>query len=81
MTEEYLDTGRLLARVPYSKREIDRLVAEGHWMDGVHFRRPKGPGTQRIYFWSAIEAWFKGADWELKRGSMQRREERERTRA
>lgn len=77
-TEEYLDTERLLERIPYSKRELETLIADGHLLCEVHFRRPKGPGTKRIFFWSAIEAWMRGEDWELRRQHMQRKQERER---
>jgi hypothetical protein len=64
--EEYLDLKQLTKRIPFSKSVIEELIAAGTLVDGVHFRRPTGPGGKRVFFWSAIEAWLKGQDYKLR---------------
>lgn len=64
--EEFLDTKMLTQRIPFSKSVIEELIAEGVLVEGVHFRRPTGPGGKRVFFWSAIEKWLKGQDFDLR---------------
>jgi len=66
--EEFLDMKRLTQRIPFSKSVIEELIAEGVLVEGVHFRRPTGPGGKRVFFWSAIEKWLKGQDFDLRGG-------------
>lgn len=75
--KEFLDMTELLTRVPYGERTIERFIAEGKLIYGVHFRRPGGPGTKRIFFWSAIVHWLHGEDFELRRRKLQQQQDRE----
>lgn len=64
--EEFLDMRMLTQRIPFSKSTIEEFIADGVLVEGVHFRRPTGPGGKRIFFWSAIEKWLKGQDFNLR---------------
>ena len=64
--EEYLDLRQLRERIPFSKTVIEELIANGVLIEGIHFRRPTGPGGKRIFFWLAIEKWLKGQDFEIR---------------
>lgn len=64
--EEYLDLKTLTQRIPFAKSAIEELIANGTLVEGVHFRRPTGPGGKRVFFWSAVEAWLKGEDFKLR---------------
>ena len=66
MQSEYLDLKQLTERIPFGKSAIEELIANGILIEGVHFRRPTGPGGKRVFFWSAIEKWIKGQDFELR---------------
>lgn len=65
--EEYLDLKQLRERIPFGRTAIEELIVNGVLIEGIHFRRPTGPGGKRIFFWSAIEAWLKGQDFQLRR--------------
>jgi len=67
MIDEYLDLNQLTQRIPLSKRAIQEQIAAGNLIEGVHFRRPTGPGGKKIFFMSAIEKWLKGQDFDLRR--------------
>jgi hypothetical protein len=66
MMEEYLDLKQLTKRIPFSRSAIEELIAGGQLVEGIHFRRPTGPGGKRIFFWTRVEAWIKGEDYRLK---------------
>jgi len=66
LLSEYLDLKQLTQRIPFGKSAIEELIADGILIEGVHFRRPTGPGGMRVFFWSAIEKWIKGQDFELR---------------
>ena len=66
MFDEYLDTKSLTERLPFSKRKIEDMIAKGILIEGVHFTRPSGPRDKRVFFWSAIEKFLKGQDFDLK---------------
>ena len=66
--EEYLDLKELTKRIPFSKSVIEELIAGQVLLDGVHFRRPTGPSGKRVFFWSAIEKWLRGQDFDLRAG-------------
>lgn len=72
MTEEYLDLNQLTQRVPLSKRTIKEQIAAGKLVEGVHFRRPTGPGGKMIFFMSAVDKWLKGQDFDLRRDHIAR---------
>jgi len=63
---EYLDLKQLTQRIPFGKSAIEELIANGILVDGIHFRRPTGPSGKRVFFWSAIEKWLKGQDFDLR---------------
>jgi len=63
---EYLDLKQLTQRIPFGKSAIEELIANGILIEGIHFRRPTGPGGKRVFFWSAIEKWIRGQDFELR---------------
>ena len=63
---EYLDLKQLTKSIPFSKSLIEELIAKGILVEGIHFRRPTGPGGKRVFFWSAIEKWLKGQDFDLR---------------
>ena len=71
--DEYLDLKQLTRRIPLSKRTIQEQIAAGRLIDGVHFRRPTGPGGKIIFFMSAIEKWLKGQDFDLRRDHIARK--------
>jgi hypothetical protein len=73
MSDEYLDLNRLTQRIPLSKRSIREQIAAGHLIEGVHFRRPTGPGGKMIFFMSAVEKWLKGQDFDLRKDHLQKR--------
>lgn len=73
MTDEYLDLKELTLRIPLSKRSIREQIAAGHLIEGVHFRRPTGPGGKMIFFASAMEKWLKGQDFDLRRDHIARK--------
>ena len=64
--DEYLDMKQLTERIPFRKTVIEELIAGGKLVEGIHFRRPTGPGGKRVFFWSAIEKWLKGQDFDLR---------------
>jgi hypothetical protein len=64
--EEFLDLKQLTKRIPFAKSVIEELIANGVLIDGVHFSRPTGPGGKRVFFWTAIEKWIKGQDFDLR---------------
>jgi hypothetical protein len=70
---EFIDLNELTRRVPLSKRTIMDQIAQGRLLEGVHFRRPTGPGGKLIFFWSAIELWVKGQDFGIRREKMAKR--------
>lgn len=78
MPKEYLDTEELLEVFPYSKRMLEKFIAEEILIEGVHFRRPAGPRTKRVFFWSAIEKWMHGQDFDLRVKQIERTQARER---
>lgn len=73
MTDEYVDLKQLTERIPLSKRSIQDQIAEGKLVEGVHFRRPTGPGGKMIFFMSAIEKWLKGQDFDLRKDHLTKR--------
>lgn len=77
-SKEYLDIEDILARVPYGIRAIEEMMREGTWLEGLHYRRPRGPGKKRIFFWSAIEAWIRGDDYELRRKHLENQNRKKR---
>jgi hypothetical protein len=64
--EEYLDLKQLTKRIPFGRTAIEEMIATGVLLEDVHFRRPTGPGGKRIFFWSAIQSWLKGQDFQLR---------------
>ncbi len=64
--DEYLDLKQLTRRIPFGKSAIEELIAKGELVEGVHFRRPTGQGGKRVFFWSTIEKWLKGQDFDLR---------------
>ncbi len=65
-TKEYLDLNELTERIPFQKRAIEEFIARGALVEGIHFRQPAGPKGKRVFFWSAIEQWLRGKDYQLK---------------
>ncbi len=64
--EEYLDLKQLRQRIPFSKTVIEELIADGILIEGVHFGRPTGRAGKRIFYWSVMEKWLKGQDFNLR---------------
>ena len=71
--EEYLDIAQLKERVPYAEKKIHAMMTDGTWICGVHYNRPAGPRKKIIFFWSAIELWLKGEDFELRRRYLEKK--------
>jgi len=59
----YLSADQLALQTPWSVDALEKMIQRGELRRGVHWFQPKGPGTQRIFKWSAIAAWIeRGAD-------------------
>jgi hypothetical protein len=54
----YLSAEQLAQRTPWSVDAIEKMIQRGDFRRGVHWFQPKGPGTQRIFKWSAIAEWI-----------------------
>jgi hypothetical protein len=54
----YLSAEQLAQHAPWSVDAIEKMIQRGELLRGVHWFQPKGPGTQRIFKWSAIAAWI-----------------------
>jgi hypothetical protein len=54
----YLSAEQLAQQTPWSVDAIEKMIQRGQLRRSVHWFQPKGPGTQRIFKWSAIAAWI-----------------------
>jgi hypothetical protein len=54
----YLSAEQLAQRMPWSVDAIEKMIQRGDFRRGVEWFQPKGPGTQRIFKWSAIAEWI-----------------------
>jgi hypothetical protein len=54
----YLSAEQLAQQTPWSVDALEKMIQRGELRRGVHWFQPKGPGTQRIFKWSAIAAWI-----------------------
>lgn len=54
MTETYLTTEELSARIKYDTRTIRDRLKDSVLLEGVHYFRPFG-GRKILYIWEAIE--------------------------
>ena len=54
----YLSAEQLALQTPWSVDALEKMIQRGELRRGVHWFQPKGPGTQRIFKWSAIAAWI-----------------------
>lgn len=54
----YLSAEQLAQRTPWSVDAIEKMIQRGELCRGVHWFQPKGPGTRRIFKWSAVAAWI-----------------------
>jgi hypothetical protein len=57
---EYLNAEQLAAVTPWSRKAIERLVARGVLVRGVHYFQPQGPRTPLIFKWSEIVLFIEG---------------------
>jgi hypothetical protein len=55
---QYLSAEQLAQQTPWSVDALEKMIQRGELRRGVHWFQPKGPGTQRIFKWSAIAAWI-----------------------
>lgn len=51
----YLSAQQLAALTPWSVRAIEKMVARGLLLRGVHYFQPFGRRSQRIFKWAAIK--------------------------
>jgi hypothetical protein len=58
----YLSAEQLSAVTPWSVDAIEKMVARGALVKGVHFFQPFGRRSQRIFKWSAIRALIEGGN-------------------
>lgn len=54
MTNDYLTTDELAARIKYDPRTIRQRLKDSVLLEGVHYFRPFG-GRKILYIWEAIE--------------------------
>jgi hypothetical protein len=54
----YLSAEQLAQQTPWSIDALEKMIQRGELRRNVHWFQPKGPGTQRIFKWSAIAAWI-----------------------
>lgn len=54
MTQTYLTTDELSARIKYDTRTIRERLKDSVLLEGVHYFRPFG-GRKILYIWEAIE--------------------------
>jgi hypothetical protein len=54
MTNEYLTTEELAARIKYDSRTIRERLKDSVLIEGVHYFRPFG-GRKILYLWEAIQ--------------------------
>lgn len=54
MTETYLTTEELSARIKYDTRTIRDRLKDSVLLEGIHYFRPFG-GRKILYIWEAIE--------------------------
>jgi len=55
MTETYLTTEELAARIKYDCRTIRERLKDSVLLEGIHYIRPFG-GRKILYLWEAIES-------------------------
>lgn len=55
MTETYLTTEELAARIKYDCRTIRERLKDSVLLEGIHYIRPFG-GRKILYLWEVIEA-------------------------
>jgi hypothetical protein len=74
----YLNAEQLSVLTPWSPDAIRRMVQRGVLHKGEHFFQPLGPGTHRLYKWSAIVELIESNDAEPPMaGAVERRAEPE----
>ena len=54
MTQEYLTTQELSARIHYNPRTIRNSLKDSVLVEGIHYIRPFG-GRKILYIWEQIE--------------------------
>jgi hypothetical protein len=77
--EEFLDLKNLTRRIPFSKTVIEEWIADGVLIRGVHYSQPSGSKGKRVFWWSAIEKWIKGQDFDLRARHAAKNQERDTT--
>ena len=55
---QYLSADQLAQQTPWSVDALEKMIQRGKLRRGVHWFQPRGPGTQRVFKWSAIAAWI-----------------------
>jgi hypothetical protein len=55
-----MNAEQLATVTPWSRKAIERLVARGVLVRGVHYFQPQGPRTPLIFKWSAIVMFIEG---------------------
>jgi hypothetical protein len=58
----YVSTIQLAHLTPWTVDAIDKLVARGQLVQGVHWFQPAGPRSTRIFRWESICAYIEGRD-------------------
>ena len=56
----YLSTAQLASVTPWSVVAIEKMVARGVLVKGVHFFQPFGRRSQRIFKWEAVRSLIEG---------------------
>jgi hypothetical protein len=57
-----MNAEQLAAVTPWSRKAIERLVARGVLVRGVHYFQPQGPRTPLIFKWTEIVKFIEGGD-------------------
>jgi hypothetical protein len=50
----YLYVEQLSEVTPWSQDAIRNMVSRGVFVEGVHYFRPRGPGSRPIFSWQAV---------------------------
>jgi hypothetical protein len=58
----YVSSAQLAQLTPWTPEAIDKLVARGQLVQGVHWFQPAGPRSTRVFKWDAICAYIEGRD-------------------
>lgn len=54
----YLYVDQLAELTPWTAHQIRNMIANGTFLEGVHYFKPNGPGSRPIFSWRAVSAFI-----------------------